>query len=264
MKRLLVMICACALLLCGGCSTVNEVSLPTEVVTEAPTPAQTVPPTEPPTEPPSPSKTAEALLREIMSGQLQKKQASVEVPEMYQYPELPTGCESIALTIAINSYGYELTKTDIADKYLVYGDNYATSFVGDPHGQGGSGIYPPGLVKTVENFAEDTGAGLFAFDLTGTPLDDLYKLIETGNPVIVWTTVYMNWPYFESGLTYNGTYYPWYDTEHCVTLYGYNKGTDEVSIADPQRGRISVDATQFGRIYDEIGRFAMALIQIEE
>lgn len=35
-----------------------------------------------------------------------------------QNPELPTGCESVALTNALNYYGFGLGKTVIADAYM--------------------------------------------------------------------------------------------------------------------------------------------------
>ncbi|MFR7670840.1 MAG: C39 family peptidase [Collinsella sp.] len=44
--------------------------------------------------------------------------AWVDVPCYSQYPELPTGCESVALTNLLNYYGFGLGKTIIADYYL--------------------------------------------------------------------------------------------------------------------------------------------------
>ena len=43
--------------------------------------------------------------------------AWVDVPCYSQYPELPTGCESVALTNLLNYYGFGLGKTIIADYY---------------------------------------------------------------------------------------------------------------------------------------------------
>ena len=41
--------------------------------------------------------------------------AWVDVPCYSQYPELPTGCESVALTNLLNYYGFGLGKKIIAD-----------------------------------------------------------------------------------------------------------------------------------------------------
>ena len=45
--------------------------------------------------------------------------ASLEIQPILQEPELPTGCESVALTMALEYLGFELEKTTIADQYLI-------------------------------------------------------------------------------------------------------------------------------------------------
>ena len=42
-----------------------------------------------------------------------------EIQPILQEPELPTGCESVALTMALEYLGFELEKTTIADQYLI-------------------------------------------------------------------------------------------------------------------------------------------------
>ena len=58
--------------------------------------------------------------------------AWVDVPCYSQYPELPTGCEWVALTNLLNYYGFGLGKTIIADYYLPKGSNgnFVTAFDG--------------------------------------------------------------------------------------------------------------------------------------
>lgn len=190
--------------------------------------------------------------------------AELDAAEIYQYPELPTGCESVALTIAVNTLGYDLGKTDIADKYMLYGDSFVVSYCGDPYSDYGAGIFPPGLIATAWNYIDESKAKLYPVDTTDLSLSDLYKFIDAGYPVVVWTTVYMAYPYDEGGEYYNDRYYPWYDCEHCVCMYGYDTDNDEVMISDPQRGKISVSASEFEYIYDEIGRFSMVLIDTKD
>ena len=48
-----------------------------------------------------------------------------------QKPELPTGCESVALTMVLKQKGYSIEKTTIAEEYLIYNKtNYASGYVG--------------------------------------------------------------------------------------------------------------------------------------
>ena len=47
--------------------------------------------------------TAETELDSILSSDLTDKKVVLDAPEILQNPELPTGCESVALTIAIPS-----------------------------------------------------------------------------------------------------------------------------------------------------------------
>lgn len=61
------------------------------------------------------------------------KQAQIEMEVILQKPELPTGCESVALTMVLKQKGYPIEKTTIAEEYLIYNrDNYASGYVGDP------------------------------------------------------------------------------------------------------------------------------------
>ena len=69
---------------------------------------------------------------------------------------------------------------------------------------------------------------------------------------------------YEIAEEYNGEYYPWYDLEHCVCMYGYDIDNGEIYISDPQQGNITVSAYEFEEIYDEIGRYSMTLIDTKD
>jgi uncharacterized protein YvpB len=183
-----------------------------------------------------------------------------EVPELLQNPELPTGCESVALTIDLMSLGFDLEKTTIAEDYLVMGSNYACSFVGDPFTEHGSGIFPPGIVETANDYLADQDSELQAYDISGTDLDDLLTYIDKGEPVLVWTTMYMASVNFTgASQEYMGKTYRWYSDEHCVVLYGYDRSTGTLLISDPLEGLVERDWDDFEEIYDEIGQYAVVI-----
>ena len=150
------------------------------------------------------------VMQVIEKRKLRRKKFNLSVPYVSQYPELPTGCEIVSLTMLLNRLGYNVDKEYMADECLVYGDSYVTSYSGDPHTENGSGVYPPGIISTVKEFAKKNSTVVEAVDLTGTSMEDLYKLIENGYPIMIWTTLRMEYPdydddsYFEE---YNGIKY---------------------------------------------------------
>lgn len=223
------------------------------------------PATEKPTEAPL---TTEELTEKYIKKILDSKAASsahIDVDPIDQYPELPTGCESVALTMALNALGADLDKTDIAEHYLRYDDNYILGFCGDPFSDGGAGVMPPGIIATVENYTADTGASVYACNTSHMPLSDLYKFIDAGCPVLIWTTYYIGEPmYTDDYYEYDGETYYWYDNEHCVTLCGYDRSSGTVEIADPMQGIVTVDADYFERINSDIGGWSVAIIDTSD
>ena len=188
-------------------------------------------------------------------------QKQLDVTPISQYPELPTGCESVALTMALNSLGFGLKKTDIAEKYLPYGYSCITSFVGDPTTYDGAGIFPPGLTYCANNIIKERTNKYYALDTTGTKLDDLFKLIENGCPVVVWSTLYLGEPYFTDDYeSYNGHDYPWYTNEHCIVLYGYDTEKNTVQVCDSRAGDVEYNADWFERIHNETGMMSLSII----
>ena len=188
------------------------------------------------------------------------KRVYVKVPEILQTPELPTGCESVALTIDLVSMGYELEKTDIMKNYLEIGTDMATSYVGDPYSQKGAGCFPPAITMAANKFLEEKNDDRRAYNITGTPIDELRQYIENGSPVILWSSMYMANPTKAGAVyTYPGQSYAWDRSEHCVVLYGYDEAKDVYLVSDPLNGLVERDAAAFQRIYDEIGQYAVVI-----
>ena len=186
----------------------------------------------------------------------------LEVPSILQNPELPTGCESVALTMALMYEGFSLEKTTIADEYLVYteNDNLAEGYYGDPYSSSGAGCFPPALIKTADLYLDAQQSDLQGVDLTGVSLQDLFAYVAGDMPVIIWNTMYMEEPYFTGEeFSLNGITYRWYSTEHCVVLSGYDLDRGIVCTNDPLEGVVERNLSAFESYYDEIGRFAMVI-----
>lgn len=192
--------------------------------------------------------------------------AALEMKSILQLPELPTGCESVALTMLLDYYGYTwLEKTTIADEYLVYSDNFVIGYTGDPYTYEGAGCYAPGMARTANDFLKAQGSALRAADLTGSTEEELYALVAEETPVLIWNTAYFadsspSGEYCE----YKGKAYEWDYNEHCVVLVGYDMEQNTVLVNDPLEGRLEPDADRFWELYEELGSMAVALREGDE
>lgn len=187
----------------------------------------------------------------------------LEVPELLQEPELPTGCESVALTMVLMKEGYELEKTTIADEYLIYSENsdFSEGYVGNPESYEGAGCFPPAIVKTANAFLKEHKSSLRAKEVSCLQLEELFPYIAKGIPVIVWTTMYMVEPELsDEGFEQEGIDYRWYPNEHCVVMSGYDFESETVTIHDPLEGVVERDLKAFEDVFDKIGQFAVVLI----
>ena len=196
---------------------------------------------------------------------LRNRSAQIDTEELMQNPELPTGCESVALTSAFRSLGFEIEKTEIADEYLTYGEDMMWSYVGDPEEIDGAGIYPPGLTNCANDYLKAKKSKYTAYNTMGTNFEDLFKLIENGCPVLIWTTMDYEEPILSDvAFDYNGKYFYWYELEHCVMLCGYDLDEETVTINDPLEGIITIDLDQMKTVYDGIDKLSMTIMENNE
>lgn len=204
------------------------------------------------------------ILEELLAETSESPSKILDTEELLQNPELPTGCESISLTILLKYFGFDLKKTTIAEDYLVYGNNLAICYVGDPFSEDGAGVYPPGILRASKKFLKAQNSELSSIDTTGKDLSELCKIIDLGSPVLIWTTMYLEEPRFTGENTnFKNINYPWYVNEHCVVLYGYDREQNLVYINDPLIGKVTYRFDEFERIYREIGQFSMTVINIK-
>lgn len=191
----------------------------------------------------------------------EQRAISFEVPAIEQYPELPTGCESVALTNALLSFGYDLEKTEIADAWLPRSDSdFVTAFMGDPHATDGHSCMAPAIAQTAAAYLATQGSSLEAVDLTGSSLEEVLGEVAVGNPVIAWCTIGLADP----GTAYQveragDRTYRLYANSHCVVVSGYDLDAGVVLVSDSLAGQVSYDLKQFAARYYELGAQAVVI-----
>ncbi len=203
-----------------------------------------------------------------------EKKIISSVKSMLQSPELPTGCEATGLTIAVRWYGYDVSKNDMAMKYMprqdfyysggkLIGADFITTFAGDPSRNDLSyGCYIPCMVKTVDNYFQAVGSSYRGKDISGKELEDLFPYIANNIPVVVISTPELVNPRTgDSWYTADGRYVTWQRGHHCTVLIGYDKTRSKVYCADPMmlKGVVEWDIAQFKSIYNQKGKHAMII-----
>ena len=180
----------------------------------------------------------------------------IGVPCYMQNPELPTGCESVALTNALRYYGYSLGKTTIADSYMPYGSNGVYDFIGSPYNDSGWIICAPGITNTANSYLSRAGGSVIAKNVSGTSLSALRTYLDRGQPVMVWTTMWMGDP---GSVQWYSSGYPLRSNNHAVVLTGYNPFDGYYQVADSLSGVVWREGGRFEYLYNEMGRQAVVL-----
>ena len=179
---------------------------------------------------------------------------SASVPELFQYPSMPAGCEVYSLAAVLQAMGHDADPDSIVANQLpfdVEGDDYASAFWGDPY-WAGEGM-PPAIQTAGNAYLEEEGASERFANLTGTDFDELASKASSGTPVLVWTTLDFEDPYFDEPLEANS----FYDLEHCVVLLGVEG--HRACIMDPTQGYVTVNYSWFKYLYEQCGSMALAI-----
>ena len=173
----------------------------------------------------------------------------LDVENILQNPELPNGCEVVSLAIVLRYMGYDVAPGWLFDNYMPHtlydysGDPF-TTYIGNPRGYG-FGCYAPCVVTTGNAYLSDVGSSLEAVDVSGMELEDYKAYIDSGTPVIIWGTLYMNCnPHVHQSWWVNGEIRHWYSNSHCLVLIGYK--ADTYVFCDPLCGVIeySIEAVE--------------------
>lgn len=165
------------------------------------------------------------------------------VPTINQKPELPTGCELTALTMLLQYYGVDVSKEQIAkevtkvpvpyvSKGKLYGGDPNKGFIGDPFSKNGFGVYKGALIPIIEKYLPGR-----VEDLSGGDFSQIYKALDEGRPVMIWTTIAMlnvdekkhYWT------TLEGKKIEWKTPEHAMVVVGYDD--QYIYLNDPYIGK---------------------------
>ena len=190
--------------------------------------------------------------------------AWVDVPCYLQYPELPTGCESVALTNLLNYYGFGLGKTIIADYYLPKGSNgnFVTAFDGNPRRSSGGlmGCVAPAITIAGNNFLRAAGSIMQAKDVSFSSISSIKNRLTCGQPVEMWNTEWGSLPGGRyAARWYNGHSYGLWGGNHAVVLKGYDDEQGIVYLSDSINGNVTRNAQVFFGTWQQMDSQAVVI-----
>jgi len=184
----------------------------------------------------------------------------LDVIEYCQYPDYPTGCESVSLYMLLKYYGVDVTVDQIYDllpmgaqpyddeEGVRHGANPEREFVGDPRSEYSYGVFNRPIAQVAEQFKPGVKTR------EGASLEDITAILDTGNPVLAW---YVSAPmrdimYRWSWIDEQGETVRWPGGEHAVVICGYDGET--LTYRDPNAGTtVVIDFDTFLRSFRELG-----------
>jgi uncharacterized protein YvpB len=197
-------------------------------------------------------------------GSVEEKAAEsgvmLNVMEFCQYPDYPTGCESVSLYMLLRYYGIEATVDQIYDLLprgpqprrgengVRRGANPEREFVGDPQSEYSYGVFNGPIAKVAERFMRG------AQTKTGASVDEIRAILDTGNPVLAWFVsapmrdIMYRWSWIDE----NGETVRWPGGEHAVVVCGYDDAS--LTYRDPNAGAaVVIDYDTFEKRFAELG-----------
>ena len=191
-----------------------------------------------------------------------QREIYLEVPQICQYPTLPTGCESVAATMVLQYYGDDIEAEAFASSWLTCNSNFYVEngttygpdpnkvFVGNPFSKNSYGCFAPVIEKAINDNSSVCQAEMIQGE-TLKSLCDTY--VSRGEPLLVWVTMSMKEPYPGNRWTLSdGTEYTWLAGEHCMVLVGYDER--HYYLNDPMSGgTVGYDKVIVEKRYEEMG-----------
>lgn len=192
------------------------------------------------------------------------------VPTIHQFPQFPTGCESVATVMALNYFGNPITVEQFVedflpksrDFYVESGMNFGPSpyeyFIGNPKSAASYGCMAPVIEKALLACIGDSAS---VNNLSGMSLEEICdQYIDQDIPVIMWATINMlETNPKNSWYLSDGTRFTWPGNEHCMLLVGYDD--TKYFFNDPYVGKlVAYDKKLTEDRFAELGRQALAVL----
>lgn len=195
----------------------------------------------------------------------------VRIPPLSQYPDYPTGCESVTAVMALRHAGISIDMEGFVENHLIcddrfyeengllYGPDPYAAFIGDPRSARSYGCMAPVIEKALLSCVGDQKR---VVNTTGETLSSLcHDYVDRGVPVMVWATMEMR-P-VGSGHTWflpDGRQFIWPSGEHCLLLVGYNER--EYLFNDPRHGAtVAYDKNSVEVAYASLGKQSLVVQQ---
>ena len=133
-----------------------------------------------------------------------------------------------------------------------YGGNPELEFVGNPYSKASYGVYEKPLAE-VANFYK---SGIHA--KCNLPFNEVIDLVQSGIPVMVWTSMGLIIPYISDTWIYEPTMetISWKANEHAVVMI--DASDNNVVVADPIGGKLKIySRSLFEQRYNYFGKKAL-------
>ncbi len=199
--------------------------------------------------------TVKVTKSEIDFSSLSKRSVGLAVNYLPQNPELPTGCEITSLTTVLNYYGYNVSKTVMADKYLEKQNapaDWTKVFMGTPFDPHSFGCYAQPITNAANKFFADNKNKHIAYNKSGIAFSAILSEIDNGRPVVIWGTMQMKEAYKTVKFNIDGKTMQWIAPEHCLVLIGYDIDRGVAIMSDPQRGIVEYDIYTVKQRYESM------------
>ncbi|HDR4902206.1 C39 family peptidase [Bacillus cereus] len=189
------------------------------------------------------------------------------VPFIQQLPELDRGCEVTSLAMMLQYAGITVDKMKLANEikkvdFMNDGvrGNPNEGFVGNIYtfSESGYGVYHGPLFQLAKKYLPNK-----AVDLTGKSIEELYKSVKAGQPVVMITNATfepLDEDEFTTWETNSGDVSITYN-EHCVVLIGYDQ--ESVYIRDPLKDSLDVKVPRekFEQAWVQMGSQAISYVK---